>query len=79
MDCRDKNIIHKKISKASENQATALSQLLQAADQIASVVEENTAMAEESEASSEELAAQAAKLLLMRKMTSLLIVMIRSY
>ncbi len=50
------------ISKASENQASALSQILQAADQIASVVEENTAMAEESEASSEELAAQATKL-----------------
>jgi len=50
------------ITVASENQASALSQILQATDQIAAVVEENTAMAEESSASSEELAAQAARL-----------------
>ncbi|MCI5641373.1 MAG: methyl-accepting chemotaxis protein [Lachnospiraceae bacterium] len=50
------------ITVASENQASALSQLLLAADQIAAVVQENTAMAEESSASSEELAAQAMKL-----------------
>lgn len=50
------------ISTASENQATAVSQILMAADQIAAVVEENTAMAQESSASSEELAAQATRL-----------------
>lgn len=50
------------ISVASENQASALGQILQATDQIAAVVEENTAMAQESSASSEELAAQAARL-----------------
>ena len=50
------------ISVASENQASALSQILLAADQIAAVVEENTAMAQESSASSEELAAQATRL-----------------
>ena len=36
--------VGEEISKASENQATALSQLLRTADQIASVVEENTAI-----------------------------------
>lgn len=50
------------ISSASENQATAVSQILMATDQIAAVVEENSAMAEESSASSEELASQAARL-----------------
>lgn len=50
------------ITVASENQASALNQILQATDQIAAVVEENTAMAQESSASSEELAAQAARL-----------------
>lgn len=50
------------ITVASENQASALSQILQATDQIAAVVEKNTAMAQESSASSEELAAQAARL-----------------
>lgn len=47
------------ISRASNEQATSLSQALQGLDQVSSVVQTNSATAEESSASSEELSAQA--------------------
>ena len=48
-----------KISLASNEQASAIAQVMQGVDQIASVVQANSATAEESAAASEELSAQA--------------------
>lgn len=48
-----------KISKASQNQAFAITQVTQGIDQIANVVETNSATAQETAASSEELSSQA--------------------
>lgn len=48
-----------KISVASNNQATSISQVTQGVDQISSVIQTNSATAEESAAASEELSGQA--------------------
>ncbi len=52
----------KGIEEASEEQATAIMQIMQSIDQISAVIQTNAATAEESTASSEELSAQATML-----------------
>ena len=58
--------VFQKISAASEDQFTSISQVTQGTDQISSVVQTNSATAEQSAAASEELSSQA---LLLKEMT----------